>query len=312
MTYRQYLDLVDSCYDSGIIDDNMKNTLSMQKIYTYYEQTELLPPEMDDIEFNKFIIWFSAGKSSRTVQHNLRSFELLYDYLLKEGVYVGANPTASAINDPNNIIEFSQEILPFYYRADVRKILTTSNFNNPLYKALFYSFFEGVVKNYNELHDLKTTDLDYDNQIIMSQRGPIKISSELCEAYKELEYTDYIFDSARQSNTGLRRTRLIRDSQHMLVPATRQLYNNGMSQRFILVTKTIGQKISPSILYYDGFIEIIIHRYGLDWFRNFMQRDSRLKSDSELIAELQKERKFNIEPRKIKNVFRPYVLSLFR
>ena len=312
MTHDDYLRLARSCYDAHIINNQKYKFLISARVRKYCEEHDVVIPELDDIGINKLLTGISFGMSTRTIELYVNSLELFFDYLIANELYKGSNPLASAINTTMSIKKSVEGSVPFYYLKDVKAILNIDLFNNAYYRALLLTFFEGVAKNAIELKCLKKNDVDFGSNTIMTARGELKISKELCEAYKEVATMDSIYDVSGRSNSGLRRTLLVKEDRSVLLPTTRKSYYAGIIRRFILISDRIGQRLETDILYYDGFIEHVIDAIGLEGFLEFMNSERAYKNEIQILTKLHDKYKYAVPVIKMKTAFRPYIANLMK
>jgi len=313
MTYKQYEDLVYEFVSQRDAEVARKYLLSTRgKLYC--ENNKVTPAEMEDPdEFNDYIVYVVKNKKKRSVEYYTKSFREFYDFLFEKGVVGPINPAMDARNSVDSILPLATETMPFYHPYDLKRLFSMDeHVNNALYKSLVYSFYEGVAATAVELHNLKTSDVNYGNRTIKMARGIIPISDQLAASYSEIVTMSGIKDYSEryETGTGVRTTPFRRENPDDLIPSTTKYFSQFCYTRLRLFSRLVRERVSADILYHDGFIMHVIDEMGEERFSEFMKRQRSEKRDVDLLKDLRTQYKYVIPEEKMRRVFKPYVTSL--
>lgn len=169
-----------------------------------------------------------------------------------------------------NITEIKEESLVYderyYFREEVEDLANL--FVNPQDKAIILLLFNGVCgKGYEELLNLKVSDVDLDNRVIHLKDRDLKMDDALFEAVKDTIDTDIYFKYLNENALGnTNKSYFLNPNCEYLLKPKKFVKNrqgldpfklNGIQRRLCKLTEVAGVKLTGKSLMVSGAINKI-------------------------------------------------------
>lgn len=297
--------IVQECSDNTSI----RNILNNSFLDRYCDNKNKSPQDFSEMDLFLYLTQVSGSSISR-MTHIIIAWKRYYEYL-QEISYRKDDP-ADYIN-ARIVVEYTQNHYPYYTDEEINSIFPKLEYNKIFSEALIRSYYEGVVPKSTDLYELNYSDVDFTCHNIKTKRGTKSISGRLSDIYRELRFVDAILGDTKiigRQKQKSQPTNFPRPDS--LFPISGRGQNNGklfFSRRIDAVSQNAGMKLTPLFLYYNGFINSLIGKYGLNM--SLIMLDT--KNDKTAIKQLTNfadEYLFIVPANKIRTQLLPMIIEL--
>lgn len=282
--------------------------LDSEVIRNFYETTGKTPLDYEGDDGVNMLLSRDKVAYQNTIEKYIRYLLNFNDYLDKKGLLVSDYTMRGNFN-VQYIMMHSNGCVPYYTPEDIDCIINTQDIEKELTEAIIKSFYEGVASSTRELFTLQTDMVDFDKNSITTDRGVFHISKRLCNAYAIISKYTVIHMYHPRSKDGIREYP-IKSPIGSLIPSTSENAENFkhfVEKRFVKISDVTNKRITSKALYYNGFVNYVVQRYGIDKCIELFDKEA---VNHPLLNEAAEQYHLKVRHSRLRQFFKPYVDGL--
>lgn len=313
-SYEEYVKLVHEFTNGQVKDIYVKTMLLSDDIHNYYQKTGKTPIDYTIDDAIALLTDPSQVLRTSTLYHMMISLARFNHFLSSKGIdmidYTG-NPKFTARYIYENMK--CATTVPYISPEVIDHIVSLLGIDRYLNEAFIRTFYEGVAVSTDDLFTLRYSMVDHDNLTVTTPTRVIHISKKLSEAYKEVSTYQHLTVKNYMAKSGVN-TVEIASPLGSLIPSTSdssEKFRQFCKRKMMYISRETGIDITWTMLRNDGFINLLIQEFGVEWCIQFAKERRSGPSKTAAIKKLAAEFGYHQGPsNNIKKILRGYMFRL--